>query len=57
MNKIHIVHVHLIAMTIRCGGTMEQRNAANMLRWNYIGAWLIGEIELPDDTLQILLEA
>lgn len=56
MMKIHIIHVKLIAQAIRAGGTMEQRNAASLIRWCYVGAWLHGQITLPDGALQMLLE-
>lgn len=57
MIKIHIIHVKLITQAIRAGGTMEQRNEASLIRWCYVGAWLHGQITLPDGALQILLEA
>lgn len=57
MIPIHIIQAKLIALAVRCGGTLEQRHAANILRWCYVDAWLQGHITLPDGALQILLEA
>ena len=57
MLKIHIIHAKLIVLAIRIGGTIEQRNAANVIRWCYVDAWLNGQIILADGALQILLEA
>lgn len=57
MIKIHIIHVKLIALAIHIGGTMEQRNAANRIRWCYVDAWLHGQITLLDGAIKILLGA
>jgi len=57
MKKIHIIYAKLIALVVLSGGTIEQRHAADLLRWCLIGSWLRGQIILADGALQILLEA
>lgn len=46
MKKIHIIYAKLIALVVLSGGTIEQRHAADLLRWCLIGSWLRGQIIL-----------